>query len=143
MQLSQHPGARLLLPLLPNPKSKNANGLSIVTVGFEILKCDVRSSGRCIVACGSADQQPSGRLTPPHEQRSTKAPPGFLQLIIDEQGKTDTMASKWMMALRGEESSAAQVHWLKVAMDNIEAALDGNAETRQMFRKAYGHMVQI
>ncbi|KRX32253.1 hypothetical protein T06_10714, partial [Trichinella sp. T6] len=30
----------------------------------------------------------------------------FLQLIIDEQGKTDTMASKWMMALRGEESSS-------------------------------------
>ncbi|KRY07481.1 hypothetical protein T12_3398 [Trichinella patagoniensis] len=48
MQLSQHPGARLLLPLLPSPKSKNANGLSIVTVGFEILKCDVRSSGRSI-----------------------------------------------------------------------------------------------
>ncbi|KRY40447.1 hypothetical protein T01_11103 [Trichinella spiralis] len=30
-------------------KSKNANGLSIVTVGFEILKCDIRSSGRSIV----------------------------------------------------------------------------------------------
>ncbi|KRZ82497.1 hypothetical protein T08_1735 [Trichinella sp. T8] len=27
---------------------------------------------------------------------------------------------------------AAQVHWLKVAMDNMEAALDGSAETRQI-----------
>ncbi|KRZ83035.1 hypothetical protein T08_16773 [Trichinella sp. T8] len=61
-------------------RNKNTNGLSIVTVGFEILKCDVRSSGRSIVACGSADQQPSGRLTPPHEQRSTKAPPGVLSV---------------------------------------------------------------
>ncbi|KRY07482.1 hypothetical protein T12_3398 [Trichinella patagoniensis] len=32
----------------------------------------------------------------------------FLQLIIDEQGKTDMMARKWMIALRGEESSDQQ-----------------------------------
>ncbi|KRZ82433.1 hypothetical protein T08_11983 [Trichinella sp. T8] len=80
MQLSQHQGARLLLSHLPSLKSKNANGRSIVTVGFKILKCYVRSSGRSIGVCGSADQQPSGRLTPPHEQRSTKAPPGVLSV---------------------------------------------------------------
>ncbi|OUC46780.1 hypothetical protein D917_07448 [Trichinella nativa] len=27
---------------------------------------------------------------------------------------------------------AAQVRWLKIAMENMEAALDGNAETRQI-----------
>ncbi|KRZ66345.1 hypothetical protein T08_209, partial [Trichinella sp. T8] len=85
-------------------KSKNANGLSIVTVDFKSLKCYVRSIGRSIAVCGSAAQQPSGMLTPPHELKSTKAPPGFLQLIIDEQGKTDMMARKWMIAFRVEES---------------------------------------
>ncbi|XP_003382175.1 hypothetical protein Tsp_09022 [Trichinella spiralis] len=41
--------------------------------------------------CVCADQQPSGRLAQPHEQKSTRAPPEFLQLILDEQGKTETV----------------------------------------------------
>ncbi|XP_003368051.1 hypothetical protein Tsp_15331 [Trichinella spiralis] len=30
------------------------------------------------------------------------------------------------------QRKAVQVRWLKIAMDNMEAALDGNAETRQI-----------
>ncbi|XP_003370412.1 hypothetical protein Tsp_15882, partial [Trichinella spiralis] len=41
--------------------------------------------------CVCAVQQPSGRLAQPHEQKSTRAPPEFLQLILDEQGKTETV----------------------------------------------------
>ncbi|KRY32856.1 hypothetical protein T01_10792, partial [Trichinella spiralis] len=91
----------------PRPKKgKNADGISIFsgapcTRGFQNHKCwDVGSTGSLIpiflarVASGNknsdlerswcvcADQQPSGRLAQPHEQKSTRAPP---------EGKTETV----------------------------------------------------
>ncbi|KRZ63779.1 hypothetical protein T08_45, partial [Trichinella sp. T8] len=34
--------------------------------------------------CVCADQQPSGRLAQPHEQKSTKAPPGVLSVFTTD-----------------------------------------------------------
>ncbi|KRZ20562.1 hypothetical protein T4B_13921 [Trichinella pseudospiralis] len=113
--LSQYPGARLFLPLLPSCASAAFLPVNLVLAGFEILNVKTSDPVEALFEYFQREWLPAIKI-PLWNVHGV-----FLQLIIDEQGKTENVVRKMDDGYTWEKGSVKRSAAYRVQQRRVAA----------------------